>query len=167
MLMRSRRLLPIRTPMRVKDRELSHREAVDAVEREFAALSERFRHVAAAHAHRLSPELSPASYKLFRLIIAQGTVTPSRLAELTLSDKSQISRAVRELEELGLVRRELDQSDRRSTLIYATEQGLDRLAGLKQHPDGGGVMEALGDWPITELRQLSRLLHALSSGERP
>lgn len=141
-------------------------EAVRALEAEFSELMARARRVMIDNAERVSPGMLPAAYKILSTIARCEQVTASALAERMLLDKSQISRAVRELEELGFVERTPDPNDRRSALLRLTPLGAERLAAARE-PQEGLLLHTLRDWPVGDIENLSRLLHALTSGVRP
>jgi len=63
------------------------------------------------------------SYSVLALAVADADVTQRDLAAALSLDPSQIVALVDELEAAGLVRREVDPSDRRSRRIHATEAG--------------------------------------------
>lgn len=141
-------------------------EAVRALEAEFGELINRFRRIISENANRVSPGMLPGAYKVFTTIVRRESVTLSALAESLMADKGQISRTVRELEQLGLIQRTPDPEDGRSSLLSPTADGLERLA-LARAPQERTLVDALEDWPIDDIRNLSRLLHALTAGESP
>lgn len=140
--------------------------AVRALEAEFGELINRFRRVIADNADRVSPGMLPGAYKVFTTIVRRESITLSALAETLMADKGQISRTVRELEQLGLVARTPDPADGRSSLLSPTPDGLARLAKARA-PQESALVDALEEWPIDDIRNLSRLLHALTAGESP
>lgn len=141
-------------------------EAVQALEAQFGELVNRFRRIITENAHRVSPGMLPSAYKVFTTIVRRESVTLSTLAEALTADKGQISRTVRELEELGLVQRTPDPADGRSSRLSATAEGLERLAAARA-PQDGALLDALEQWPIDDITNLTRLLRALTSGEHP
>ena len=141
-------------------------EAVRALEAEFGELINRFRRIISENAGRVSPGMLPGAYKVFTTIVRRESITLSALAESLMADKGQISRAVRELEQLGLIERTPDPDDGRSSLLSPTAAGLERLAEARA-PQERTLVDALEDWPIDDIRNLSRLLHALTAGESP
>jgi len=140
--------------------------AVRALEAEFGELINRFRRVIAENANRVSPGMLPGAYKVFTTIVRRERITLSALAEALMSDKGQISRTVRELEHLGLVERTPDPDDGRSSLLSPTAEGLERLAEARA-PQENTLVDALAEWPIDDIRNLTTLLHALTVGETP
>lgn len=140
--------------------------AVRALEAEFGELITHFRRVISENANRVSPGLLPGAYKTFTTIARCETVTVSALSERMLLDKGQVSRMVRELEELGLVERSTDPSDGRSFLLQLTPLGEERLAAARL-PQEGRLLRTLEDWSLADIGSLTRLLHALASGASP
>ncbi|APF35704.1 transcriptional regulator [Microbacterium arborescens] len=124
------------------------------------------RRLFAENADRLSPGMLPGAYKVFTTIARRGEITLSALAETLHSDKGQISRTVRELEELQLVQRTPDPADGRSSLLSATPDGIRRLDAVRA-PRENSLLNALESWHVDDIRELTRLLHALSASEAP
>ena len=141
-------------------------EAVRALEAEFGELISRMRRVLADNAQRVSPGLLPGAVKVFTTIVRRESVTLSALADSLMADKGQISRTVRELEELGLITRTPDPADGRSSLLSPTPEGLERLAAARA-PQESVLLNTLEEWSVDEIRDLTRLLHALTAGESP
>jgi len=148
------------------DTQGARADAVRALEAEFGELINQFRRILTENANRVSPGMLPGAYKVFTTIVRRGSITQSALAEALTADKGQISRTVRELEQLGLIERTPDPADRRSSLLSPTPFGLERLAEARE-PQEHTLLHALGDWPIEEIVSLTRLLHALSAGVTP
>lgn len=140
--------------------------AVRALETEFGELITHFRRLIMENANRVSPGMLPGAYKALTTIARCEQVTASALAERMLMDKGQVSRTVRELEELALVERSPDPSDGRSSLLRLTPLGTDRLVAARA-PQEGMLMSTLHDWSLTDIGNLTRLLHALASGVTP
>ena len=141
-------------------------EAVRALEAEFGELINRFRKIITENANRVSPGMLPGAYKVFTTIVRREGITLSALAESLMSDKGQISRTVRELEHLGLIQRTPDPDDGRSSLLSPTAFGLERLAEARA-PQESLLVDALQEWPVDDILNLTRLLHALTAGETP
>ena len=140
--------------------------AVRALEAEFSELITHFRRLILENANRVSPGMLPGAYKTLTTIARCEQVTASTLAERMLMDKGQVSRLVRELEDLGLVERSPDPRDGRSSLLRLTDVGTERLAAARL-PQEGMLLQTLQDWSIADIGNLSRLLHALASGVSP
>lgn len=140
--------------------------AVRALEAEFSELFTHVRRLFAENAERLSPGLLPGAYKVFTTIVRREQVTLSALAETLHADKGQMSRTVRELESLGLVTRTPDPTDGRSSLLSPTAAGLERLRAVRA-PSEHALAGALDRWDLDDIRELTRLLHALSASALP
>lgn len=141
-------------------------DAVRALESQFGELIGQFRRLISEAANRVSPGMLPGAYKLFTTIVRRESITASALAEILILDKGQISRTVRELEELGLIQRTPDPADGRSSLLSATPEGLERLAAARL-PNEKGLHASLAEWDLEEIHRLTTLLHALTTGTRP
>ena len=141
-------------------------DAVRALEAEFGELITHFRRIITENANRVSPGLLPGAYKIFTTIARCERVTVSALSERMLMDKGQVSRMVRELEDLGLVERSADPTDGRSFLLELTPLGTERLS-VARLPQEGMLLRTLSDWSLTDIGNLTRLLHALASGVTP
>lgn len=141
-------------------------DAVRALEAEFGELITRVRRLLADNAQRVSPGMLPGAYKVFTTIVRREGITLSALAETLMADKGQISRTVRELESLGLITRTPDPEDGRSSLLSPTAEGLERLAAARA-PQESLLLDTLDAWSLDEIRSLTRLLHALTTGETP
>ncbi|KQZ86157.1 transcriptional regulator [Microbacterium sp. Root166] len=152
--------------MTSEDTREARTQAVRALEAEFGELITRFRKVISENADRVSPGMLPGAYKVFTTIVRRESVTLSALAEALMADKGQISRTVRELEQLGLIERTPDPEDGRSSLLSPTAFGLERLAQARA-PQESTLLNALEEWPLEDIRNLSRLLHALTAGQSP
>ncbi|MBO0980498.1 MarR family winged helix-turn-helix transcriptional regulator [Microbacterium sp. SD291] len=140
--------------------------AVRALEAEFSELITHFRRLIMENANRVSPGMLPGAYKTLTTIARCGEVNASALAERMLIDKGQVSRMVRELEGLGLIERSPDPADGRSFLLRLTAIGEQRLAEARE-PQEGLLMRNLAGWSVADIGNLTRLLHALSSGATP
>jgi DNA-binding MarR family transcriptional regulator len=152
--------------MTSSDTREARTEAVRALEAEFGELINRFRRIITENANRVSPGMLPGAYKVFTTIVRRESITLSALAESLIADKGQISRTVRELEQLGLIQRTPDPDDGRSSLLSPTAQGLERLTAARA-PQENALVDALEEWPLDDIHNLTRLLHALTAGEAP
>ena len=144
----------------------SRTAAMRELESEFGELITRFQRVISEIANRVSPGLLPGAYKVFTTIVRRERVSQSTLAEHLVVDKGQLSRAVRELEQLGLIQRESDPDDGRASILSPTAHGLDRLAQARA-PQEDTLAEALAGWPVDDIQNLTRLLHALTTSSLP
>jgi DNA-binding MarR family transcriptional regulator len=79
--------------------------------------------------------LSPAHFQLLRLLEYGPQVTGrtiTRLAELTLCTRGNVTRVVQRLVEAGLVELRSDRSDQRLVRVVLTKIGVQRLAAAEQ-----------------------------------
>lgn len=148
------------------DESQARTDAVRALEAEFGELIVRMRRILAENAQRVSPGLLTGAYKVFTTIVRRERISQSALADHLVLDKGQLSRTLRELEQLGLIRREPDPDDRRASILSPTPLGLERLAAARA-PQESTLVHVLAQWPLDDIRSLTRLLHALTAGPLP
>ncbi|MER7798283.1 MarR family transcriptional regulator [Microbacterium sp. NPDC096154] len=141
-------------------------QAIRAVEVEFSELVTHIRRIIMRNAERVAPGMLPGAYKVFTTIADTGPLTASAIAERLLIDKGQLSRTIRELEDLGLIVRTPDPSDRRAHLLDATPDGRRRLDEARA-PQEHGLARALEQWDVADVRRLADLLHALANEQVP
>ncbi|MFN8086895.1 MAG: MarR family transcriptional regulator [Microbacterium sp.] len=103
--------------VRERETDRARTDAVRALEGEFSELITRMRRLLMENAERVSPGMLPGAYKVFTTIVRRERVSQSTLAEHLVVDKAQLSRAVRELEQLGLIQREPDPDDGRASIL--------------------------------------------------
>lgn len=140
--------------------------ALAALEREFEHIFTQFRRSAMANASQVSTGMLPGAYKVLTTISRIGSATLSELTEILLTDKGQMSRTIRELDERGLIDRAPDPCDGRSMRISLSEFGAHRLAvtrGEKEHE----LRDAMDRWTVGDIVRFTELLHALSRGLTP
>jgi DNA-binding MarR family transcriptional regulator len=140
--------------------------AVRALEAEFGELINRMRRLLSENAQRVSPGMLPGAYKVFTTIARRTSISQSALADILVVDKGQLSRTVRELEQLGLIQRQPDPEDGRASILSATPFGSERLAAARA-PQEDSLVNALEEWPLDDIQTLTRLLHALTAGVIP
>jgi len=87
------------------------------------------------------------------------------LSRLTLTDRASASRMVRSMELSGLIRRELDQSDRRNYALYLTERGR-RLLFRAREAYAVDLAARFGDLSSDELTLLTALAARLVQSYR-
>ncbi|AUG79650.1 MarR family transcriptional regulator [Kitasatospora sp. MMS16-BH015] len=115
-----------------KSDEVAAEEAFLAVEREVAVLFRRGRARTAEMSRRVHPALEGVAYSLLGHIEETG---PVRLTDIGLHfgvGKPTISRQIKALEGLGLVVREVDPLDRRSSLVSLTADGAERYRRARE-----------------------------------
>src|SRR5206468_13079732 len=102
-------------------------------------------------------ELAHMEVKVLGFFARHPGATQSDLAAYSGRDKAQLARLVRSLRERGLLAAEADASDRRSTRLRLSEQGLALHADLHRH-DGDLAEAALAGLSEAEQATLLALL---------
>jgi DNA-binding MarR family transcriptional regulator len=93
------------------------------IERELRRLHARARSASVELARSVHPHLDPALYALLVDIAEAGELRAADLVEARGVTKSAVSRQVRALERLGLLRRDCDPSDARAQTLWVTPEG--------------------------------------------
>jgi DNA-binding MarR family transcriptional regulator len=134
--------------------------AVARVEQELGRLFARIRvgwREAAATVH---PDLQPLGYQVLTSIASGKATSASAIIERLQTDKSAVSRQVRQLEELGLVESVPDPDDRRARVLVATPLAQERVAVARARYEGR-IGERLRTWSADDLDHFGELLGAL------
>ncbi|WP_144792835.1 MarR family winged helix-turn-helix transcriptional regulator [Microbacterium paludicola] len=136
-------------------------QAVARVEHELGRLFARIRvgwREAAATVH---PDLQPLGYQVLTSIASGKATSAGAIIDRLQTDKSGVSRQVRQLEELGLVESLPDPEDRRARVLVATELAQERIAIARAQYEGR-IGERLRDWSPADLDHFVELLGSLS-----
>ena len=143
-------------------------ESVEGIDRAIQDVEQQFRLIFAGaraslldHAKRIHPELQPAGYKVVDLLVRHGPLHAGEVARLLVSDKSLISRTVKQLAELQLVTRQLDPRDGRAWLLEATTDARRRVENLAS-ADQQLLYERMRGWTTDQVVQLAELLTKLN-----
>ncbi|MBG6237204.1 DNA-binding MarR family transcriptional regulator [Mycetocola sp. CAN_C7] len=135
--------------------------AIGDVEHEFGLIFNRVRGLMRDRAEQVHPDLQPLGYKVLTTLVRSGRLHAGAIGELLMTDKSTISRTVKQLEELGLVVREADPADGRATYLAASEDGARRVEWIRA--DGMERWRSrLGEWETADLTRLAELLAKLN-----
>jgi len=135
--------------------------AVTRVEHELGSLFARIRigwREAAATVH---PELQPLGYQVLVSIATGKATTAGEIIERLQTDKSAVSRHVRQLESLGLVESVRDPDDRRARVLVATDLARERVATARAAYEGR-LAARLRSWSADDLEHFADLLDALA-----
>lgn len=135
--------------------------AVARVEREMSCLFARIRvgwREAAASVH---PDLQPIGYQVLVAIVNEEATTAGSIIDRLQTDKSVVSRHVRQLIELGLVDSIRDSDDRRARLLVATDLALERIAAARAVYERR-IGDRLRNWSADDLDHFADLLGALA-----
>ncbi len=132
-------------------------------------LSRRLRPTPAA----LAAGMTPTRISVLLTVVREGRIGLSDLAAAESINPTQLSRAIAQLLEAGLVERSADQGDRRAAWVKPTAAGK-RLAERirRERTDALNVaLEALNpaerERIVAALGSLERLAEQLQAGERP
>lgn len=115
---------------------------------------------------RLEERLQPLGLTLGRLCVlvalrrAEAPMLPSELGDDLAVTRANVSGLLRGLEEQGLIRREIDVSDRRRTLVHLTPSGLtilDQAWPIYEESVTGGFSPLTVEEQSTLLALLQRL----------
>lgn len=135
-------------------------QAVTRVEQELGRLFARIRigwREAAATVH---PDLQPLGYQVLTSIATGKATSAGAIIERLQTDKSAVSRQVRQLEQLGLVESVPDPEDRRARVLVATDLAQERVA-LARSQYEGRIGERLRNWTAADLDHFADLLAGL------
>ena len=102
-------------------------------------------------------------YRLLAALDEQGPASQAALGRGTGIDRSDVTAALVDLEERGLVRRDVNQEDRRRNIVSITAAGVQRLEALETIVDE--VQERLlAPLSESERRQFVTLMRRIASG---
>lgn len=135
-------------------------EAIARVEREFGRLFARIRVSWREAAATVHPDLQPLGYQVLVSILGGEATTAGAIIERLHTDKSAVSRQVRQLTELGLVESIRDADDRRARQLVATDLAKERVA-IARAAYEGRIGERLRTWSAADLDHFADLLNAL------
>lgn len=104
--------------------------------------------------------VTPEQWVLFARISEEEGISLTELSKISLRDKPYTTRLVDKLKDRGLIRREESQSDKRSSLIFLTEQGIELRNEILP------IIKQLNQWVIgtmseEEVMHLTFLLNKL------
>ena len=136
--------------------------AIGDVEHEFSLMFNRVRGVMRERAEQVHPDLQPLGYKVLAAVVRGGRMHAGAIGELLMTDKSTISRTVKQLEELGLLAREADPEDGRATYLAATPIAVERVTRVRTDNEEQW-RSRLSEWELDDLRRLADLLAKVNS----
>ncbi len=139
--------------------------AIASVEEQFTALYRQVKAKMRQRASLVHPDLAVMGYVILTTLKRCGATHAGALIETLGMDKSLLSRQLRALEELGLVERELDPADKRSSILTLTELGRERVNTV-QAADRAALYGQLRDWEVNDLNRLAELLSRVNEFDR-
>jgi DNA-binding MarR family transcriptional regulator len=134
---------------------------MESLERELTVMFRRARAQSGEMAREVHPELEPAAYGLLARLEETGPERATTLSGYFGVGKATMSRQLRALEDLGLIRREPDPADGRAFLVELTPEGRERFASVRD-ARRQRYLRRLSSWDRTEVAELARLLHRLN-----
>ena len=135
-------------------------EAVTRVEQELGRLFARIRVSWREAATTVHPDLQPLGYQVLTSIATGKATSAGAIIERLQTDKSAVSRQVRQLKQLGLVESVPDPEDRRARVLVATDLAQERVALARSRYEGR-IGERLRNWTADDLDHFADLLAAL------
>ncbi|BCT75769.1 transcriptional regulator [Sinomonas cyclohexanicum] len=141
-------------------------DALIDVEQQLAVFWRRGRAASMGLSRDLHPDLDPAAYGLLTILHRDG---PQRVTDLAVAvgvGKPTVSRQIALLEEVGLVAKESDPSDRRAQQVTLTPEGDRHVAELKRRRHEF-FAERLASWEPQELADLARYIRRMNEALAP
>ncbi|MCT1478960.1 MarR family winged helix-turn-helix transcriptional regulator [Microbacterium sp. p3-SID336] len=135
--------------------DLDH--AITRVEHELGRLFARIRVGWREAAVTVHPDLQPLGYQVLTSILTGRATSAGALIERLQTDKSAVSRQVKQLEQLGLVESIPDPEDRRARVLVATPLAQERVAVARSRYEGR-IGDRLRNWSAADLDHFADLL---------
>lgn len=101
--------------------------------------------------------IQPAAFHIVRWLYSYGPTSASALAEATAMDRSSVSRLLKQLENLGYVKREDSPHDRRAVLLALTELGRQQTFAALQDKEFV-FYERIAQWDNQQLETFTEML---------
>lgn len=135
-----------------------HDVAVSDLRSQLVVLMRRSRSLLIEAAQRVHPDLDPTAFILLVSLREQGSLRGSDLAMRHDLDPAAVSRQVRRMVELGLLRASVDPQDSRAKLLTLTQDGERRLDEVRNGPGAARISAELSSWPIEQVRSFAASL---------
>lgn len=132
------------------------------IEREVRSVLHRARRTSIENAQLIDPGLPVTAYAVFLFVFDNGPVRAREVVEAIGVDKATISRQIAQLEDLGLVARSDDPSDRRAQTVTVTSEGRSKIDAVAKQRRSQ-FMERLDDWSAEDLAQFAASLSRYNS----
>lgn len=133
---------------------MSKKDAFAGIEREVRTILNRVRRISVENAHRIHPELSVPAHAVLFLIWDNGPLRAQDVVRTMGSDKGTVSRQIAQLEQLGLVTRSADPTDRRAQVVSLTADGQQRVDAVANERRADYV-DRLSEWSVADLNKLA------------
>jgi DNA-binding MarR family transcriptional regulator len=143
--------------------DAAHDQAVNRVEHELGRLIARIRAGWREAAATVHPDLQPVGYQVLTSIATGKATSAGAIIERLRTDKSTVSRQVRQLEKWGLVEVVPDPDDRRARILVATDLAQERIALARSRYEGW-ISEPLRHWSAEDVDRFAEMLSQLGGG---
>ncbi|MEK4155273.1 MarR family transcriptional regulator [Paenibacillus odorifer] len=101
--------------------------------------------------------IQPAAFHIVRWLYSYGPTSASVLAESTAMDRSSVSRLIKQLENLGYIKREDSPNDRRAILLTLTDLGRQKTFDALQDKEFI-FYERIAQWDNQQLETFIEML---------
>ncbi|MEK4104272.1 MarR family transcriptional regulator [Paenibacillus sp. FSL R10-2791] len=101
--------------------------------------------------------VQPAAFHIVRWLYSYGPTSASVLAESTAMDRSSVSRLIKQLENLGYIKREDSPNDRRAILLTLTDLGRQKTFDALQDKEFI-FYERIAQWDNQQLETFIEML---------
>ena len=143
--------------------------AIGRLEQELGGVIGRIRASWRDAAAQVHPDLQPLGYQVLVAIASGKATSATAIVDRLQTDKSAVSRHVRQLEDLGLVESRPDADDRRARVLAATDTARERL-DLARRRYQTRMGERLTHWSVDDLGQTIIMVthdaHAAATADR-
>lgn len=136
--------------------------AIAGVEEQFSVMHRHMKAGMRRRAAQVHPDLAVLGYMVLSTLSKCGPTHAGVLAEQLGIDKGLLSRQLRVLEELGLLERESDPTDKRAAFLMLSPAGVERVNAVRS-ADRAVLYDQLRDWDVDDLEKLAELLARVNS----
>ena len=136
------------------------------IEREVRTVVHRVRRTSIENARLIDADLPVTAYPVLLYIYDNETGRAHEVVEAIGVDKATVSRQIAQLQDLGLVTRTSDPSDRRAQSVALTDVGQSKVGDLTKRRRAE-FMERLDDWSAADLELLADYLARYNASLAP
>jgi DNA-binding MarR family transcriptional regulator len=126
------------------------------------AMVRLFRMSACVHAQMAKSGMDRPAFVLLAVLVTEGPLRSSVLADAVHADASTVSRQVAQLVKDGLVERRADPQDGRATVLAATAGGVELLERQRRNRNLA-IGRILASWPLEDRRRLAELFERFTA----
>lgn len=139
------------------------KNAIGDIEVQFALLADRYRQRVRGRAAEIDEHLQPSGYRALKVLVDFGPTGASAIADRLGTDRSVVSRQLRQLADLGLIVKDRDATDGRAVVVRATPEAVARMEAMNRS-GRDRFRSRLGAWSQRDLAEFGRLLAKLGDG---